>query len=96
MDDEIRFFIPDGVTVPLDFRLYVDGYEVIYNKVFHGRHEFYIKVKDYDLAMKLANKVISRILKEKPYMETVSIEHCLSPFNDYTCIEWEHRLKDNE
>lgn len=95
MDDEIRFFMPDGETVPLEFSLYVDGYKVIYDKVGYCRHEFYINVTDSDLAMKLLNKVISRILKEKPYMETVSIERCPSPFNDYTCIEWEHKLKDN-
>lgn len=63
--DDIQFYIPPDITVPTGLVLMVDGVRVDYEH-YHVTDvfDFYIDTTDKELAMAIAERIVTRIQKE--------------------------------
>lgn len=99
---DIRFYIPKHETIPTDLRLYVDGEYVDYYRIDNG-FRFSVLLEDEEAAMKVVEKVVTRIKQEQGEPEhgvswiTTSLK--IVPQNERyrigTIIDWTYRVRDS-
>ena len=96
----IKFYIPEGVTIPLVLRLDVDGTDVTYRGVASG-FEFTVWHVDREKAMEIVQEIVKQIksehddLKHGVTLVTTSLE--IAAVNErygYVCITWKYRIRD--
>lgn len=60
MDDNIRFYIPNGITIPTALILYVGDIYVCYSKI-KGGFRFHIHEDDEEKAMEIAKQIAHKM-----------------------------------
>ena len=60
---DIRFYIPEGETIPTDLRLYVGDVYVKYHRIDNG-FRFEILLDDESEAMKIAEEIVQKMKYE--------------------------------
>lgn len=96
----IKFYIPEGVTIPFVLRLDVDGTDVTYRGVASG-FEFTVWHVDREKAMEIVQEIVKQIKSEHDdskhgvTLVTTSLE--IAAVNErygYVCITWKYRIRD--
>ena len=96
----IKFYIPEGVTIPLVLRLDVDGTDVTYRGVASG-FEFTVWHVDREKAVGIVQEIVKQIKSEHDDLKhgvtwvTTSLE--ITAVNErygYVCVTWEYRIRD--
>lgn len=99
---DIRFYIPNGETIPTDLRLYVDDVYVEYERIIGG-FLFHISLDDEEKAMEVAKAIVQKMIMEHDESQhgvswrTVSLE--IIPQEERykidTIVEWKYRVRDS-
>ena len=98
---EIRFYIPEGETVPTDLRLKVGETDVTYERI-HSGYRFYIHMDDEEEALKIAEQITQRIRNEQGEPQhgvtwvTVAM-YVVKQEERYrigTIVDWKYRVRD--
>lgn len=98
----IRFYIPNGETIPTDLRLYVDDVYVEYERIIGG-FLFLVLLDDEEKAMEVVKAIVQQMIREHDESQhgvswrTVSLE--IIPQEERyridTMIEWKYRVRDS-
>lgn len=99
---DIRFYIPNGETIPTDLRLYVDDVYVKYERVIGG-FVFHISLDDEVKAMEVAKTIIQQMIREHDESQhgvswrTVSLEIIPQKkrYKIDTIVAWYYRVRDS-
>lgn len=99
---EIRFYIPEGETIPTDLRVYVDDVYVDYKRI-KGGFRFRTLLDDEDRALEIVGEIAQTMISEHNESEhgvswrTVSLE--VVPQEERyklgTVIDWKYRVRDS-
>lgn len=99
---EIKFYMPHGHKIPVEFILYVDDVFVKYKRIKDG-FRFYVLLKNEAKAMEVVEEIIDRIKWENEEPQygitwcTVSLE--IVPQDERykinTIIDWVYRVRDS-
>lgn len=104
--DDIQFYIPPNITIPTGLVLMVDGIRVDYEHYhFTDVFDFYINTTDKELAMKVANKIVTRIQNEHNdfkhgvtwrtvHLTIVTEDDCIERYGIIR-IMWKYRVRDS-
>lgn len=104
--DDIQFYIPSNITVPTGLVLMVDGVRVDYEHYHYTEvFGFYVDTTDKELAMKVVNKIITRIQNEHNdfkhgvtwrtiYLNIVTDDDYIERYGVIR-IMWHYRVKDS-
>ena len=96
----IKFYVPDGVTIPLMLQLDVDGTDVTYKSEASG-YEFTVWLVDKEKAMEIVQEIVKKIKSEHDDLRhgvtwvTTSLE--ITAVNErygYVSILWVYRIRD--
>lgn len=98
----IKFYTPEGETIPTDLRLYVDNVYVIYKRIKEG-FAFHIFLDDEERAMNVAKEIVQKIIREHDESQhgvswhTISLEVIPQEerYRIDTLIEWKYRVRDS-
>lgn len=97
---DIKFYIPEGETIPTNLRLIVDGIHVIYQRIDSG-FRFDVSTSDKKTAMNVVKKIVNQMIEDHDDSKhgvswrTVSLEFIEdSYFGFMTMIEWKYRVRD--
>ena len=99
---DIRFYVPDNLTIPTDLALYVEDTYVKYERIADG-FRFHIFEDDEEKAMKIAESIIMTMTFEHDESShgvswrTISVkvveqEEC---YRVDTVIDWIYRVRDS-
>ena len=98
---EIRFYIPEGETIPTDLQVYVDDVYVGYERI-KGGFRFRTLLDDDDRALEIVGEIAQTMIREHNESEhgvswrTVSLE--VVPQEERyklgTVIDWKYRVRD--
>lgn len=99
---DIRFYIPNGETIPTDLRLYVDDVYVGYRRI-QGGFRFCISLDDEEKAMEVAKTIIQQMMRDHDESQhgvswrTVSLGIIPQEerYRINTIIEWKYRVRDS-
>lgn len=99
---DIRFYIPEGETIPTDLRLYFGDVYVVYLRIDRG-FRFEILLDDENEAMKIAEEIVQKMIREHDESQhgvswrTVSLEVIPQEerYKIGTLIEWKYRVRDS-
>lgn len=99
---EIRFYIPEGETIPTDLKVYVDDVYVGYERI-KGGFRFQTLLDDEDRALEIVGEIVQTMIREHNESEhgvswrTVSLE--VVPQEERyklgTVIDWKYRVRDS-
>lgn len=98
----IKFYIPEGETIPTALRLLVDDVLVRYVRTNTG-FKFYIYTEDEHLAMNIAEEIVNRMKTDHDEPEhgvswrTISLEIVPQEkrYKIDTIVEWKYRVRDS-
>ena len=98
----IRFYIPDGETIPTDLRLYVGNVYVKYHRIDHG-FRFEILLDDENEAMKIAEEIVRKMEYEHDESQhgvswrtkSLDVIHQEERYKIGTIIDWEYYVRDS-
>lgn len=98
---DIRFYIPEGETVPTDLRLKVGETDVTYERIRSG-YRFYIHMDDEEEALKIAEQITQRIRNEQSEPQHgvtwVTVAMCVvkqeERYRIGTIVDWKYRVRD--
>ena len=104
--DDIQFYIPPNITVPTGLVLMVNGVRVDYEHYhFTDVFDFYVNTTDKELAMKIVNKIVTRIQNEhndfKHGVTWRTVHLTIVTEDDYIerygiiRIMWKYRVRDS-
>lgn len=99
---EIRFYIPEGETIPTDLRVYVDDVYVDYERI-KGGFRFRVFLDDEDRALDIVEEIAQTMIREHDESEhgvswrTVSLEVVPQEerYKIGTVIDWKYRVRDS-
>lgn len=100
--NNIRFYIPDSLTIPTDLILYVEDTYVNYKRI-HGGFRFHIHEDDEIKAMGIAKQIADRMIFEHDESEH-GVTWCTVEFKIVeqeerykigTDIDWFYRIRDS-
>jgi len=99
---QIRFYIPEGETIPTDLCLYVDDVYVKYERI-RGGFRFYISLEDEKEAIDVVKEIVQKMKLEHDESQhgvswrTVSLEVIPQEerYKMGTIIEWKYRVRDS-
>ena len=102
MADNIRFYIPNGITIPTALILYVGDIYVCYNKI-KGGFRFHIHEDDEEKAMEIAKQIAHKMEYEHDESqhgvtwETIEfkIVEQEERYKIGTDIDWFYRVRDS-
>lgn len=99
---EIKFYIPNDITIPTKLCLYVGDVYVTYERT-KGGFTFHILLDDEEKAMEVAKEIVQKMKREHDEPQhgvswrTVSLR--VIPQEDRykigTLIEWKYRVRDS-
>lgn len=99
---EIKFYIPQGETIPTDLRLYVGENYVEYERTANG-FLFKTLIDDEDDAMKVVEQIVNKMKSEHDESNhgiswrTISL--AVAPQDERykigTWVEWKYRVRDS-
>ena len=99
---DIKFYIPEGETIPTDLRLYVCDVYVKYHRIDHG-FRFEILLDDEDEAMKIAEEIVKKMKYEHDEQQhgislrtkSLVVIHQEERYKIGTIIDWEYYVRDS-
>ena len=99
---DIRFYIPEGETIPTDLRLYVGDAYVKYHRIDHG-FRFEILLDDENEAMKIAEEIVEKMKYEHDESQhgvswrtkSLVVIHQEERYKIGTIIDWEYYVRDS-
>ena len=99
---DIRFYIPEGETIPTDLRLYVGDVYIKYHRIDHG-FRFEIFLDDENEAMKIAEEIVEKMKYEhyEPQhgvswrTKSLVVAHQEERYKIGTIIDWEYYVRDS-
>ena len=99
---DIRFYIPEGETIPTDLRLYVGDVYVGYHRIDHG-FRFKILLDDENEAMKIAEEIVKKMKYEHDESQhgiswrtkSLVVVHQEERYKIGTIIDWEYYVRDS-
>lgn len=99
---DIRFYIPEGESIPTDLRLYVGDVYVEYHRIDAG-FRFEIDLEDEAEAWKVAEQIVERMIAEHDEAQhgvtwrTLSLEVVPQEerYKIGTIIDWKYRVRDS-
>lgn len=99
---DIRFYIPEGETIPTDLRLYVGDVYVKYHRIDHG-FRFEILLDDENEAMKIAEEIVKKMECEQDESQygvswitkSLVVIHQEERYKIGTIIDWEYYVRDS-
>lgn len=102
MENNIRFYIPENLTIPTKLSLYVDDTYVEYKRI-NGGFRFNVLENDENTAMDIVIQITKRMMYEQDESEhgvswrTVSfnIVEQEERFKIGTIIDWYYRVRDS-
>ena len=99
---DIRFYIPEGETIPTDLRLYVGDVYVKYHRIDHG-FRFEILLDDENEAMKIVEVIVEKMKYEHDESQhgiswrtkSLVVIHQEERYKIETIIDWEYYVRDS-
>lgn len=99
---EIRFYIPEGETIPTDLQVYVDDVYVVYERI-SGGFRFRVFLDDEDRALDIVEEIAQTMIREHDESErgvswrTVLLEVVPQEerYKIGTVIDWKYRVRDS-
>lgn len=105
---DIRFYIPNGETIPTDLRLYVGDVYVQYERIFASSgyfsgFTFRVALDDEKKAMEIVKEIVQKMMWEHDESRhgvswrTLSIDIVPQDerYRSGTMIEWKYRVRDS-
>lgn len=99
---DIRFYIPEDVTIPTDLRLYVNNVYVKYHRIDNG-FRFEILLDDESEAMRIAEEIVNRMKYEHDESqhgvswrtESLVVVHQEERYKIGTIVDWNYYVRDS-
>lgn len=99
---DIRFYVPEGETIPTDLRLYVGDIYVKYHRIDNG-FRFEVLLDDENKAMEIAKQIVEQMKFEHDEAEhgvswrtkSLVVIHQEERYKIGTIIDWEYYVRDS-
>ena len=103
VNNDIRFYIPEGETIPTGLKLYVGDIYVEYKRLDGCTFRFWISTDDEKEALEVAQKIVNQMIadyddpKHGVSRRTVSLEIVPQEerFRIDTIVDWKYRVRDS-
>ena len=103
VNNDIRFYIPEGETIPTGLKLYVGDIYVRYERLDGCTFRFWISTEDEKEALEVAQKIVNQMIadyddpKHGVSRRTVSLEIVPQEerFQIDTIVDWKYRVRDS-
>lgn len=100
--DDIRFYIPEGETVPTDLRLMAGDVPVTYERIYSG-FRFRIYEDDEQKALEIAERITQVMRSEHAdhkhgvswRTESLRIVRQEERYRSGTVVDWKYRVRDS-